>query len=367
MKFVCDNRDLVSVMNIVMKAVSGRATMPILECVLIDAEDGIIKLTSNNLELAISSVLQGTVKKPGRICVDAKLLNEIARKVPAGDVVLDADESTFNVTIKCGKSKFNIPGKSAEDFISLPNLSDSDVSFSISQPVFGGLVQKTAFCAAKNDKNVMMTGECVVIENDKMKFVALDGHRVAIKELQLDRSFGEWKAIIPVNSISEVSKLLSKNMEDKINFSLNGRHAIFQFDNTIITIRLIEGDYFNYERIFGSDPCTIVNVYAPEFLQCLSRMSVLVREGDKKPIICEIEGDIMHVSVNSNLGYTEEDIEIKKTGKDLKIGFNPRFLAESVSAIDDDEIEIRFINSVSPVILTKDGEDYTYVVLPVNI
>ena len=156
-------------------------------------------------------------------------------------------------------------------------------------------------------------------------------------------------------------------MEDKINFSLNGRHAIFQFDNTIITIRLIEGDYFNYDRIFGSDPCTVVNVYAPEFLQCLSRMSVLVREGDKKPIICEIEDDIMHVSVNSNLGYTEEDIEIKKTGKDLKIGFNPRFLAESVSAIDDDEIEIRFINSVSPVILTKDGEDYTYVVLPVNI
>ena len=368
MKIVCNNKDLVNAMNIVMKAVPNRSSMPIQECVLIDASQNPVKISGNDFEIAISTVLDGIIKEPGRICVEAKLLNEIARKLPNGDVKLDADGGNNSVKITCGKAKFTVSGKDADDFSNVQTLDTDGVQLSLPQPVLRAAIQKTVFCTDVNGRNVAMTGELFRLKEGQLRIVALDGHRIAIKRLDVEADFkAEASVIIPARPLNEIQKILTGGADDLVNLNLTDKHAIFQFANTIMVVRLISGDYFRYEQLLDIDHKAQFSVYSSELLACLNRMSVVVKEGSKHPLVFDFTDDIMHVSVCTESGQADEDIAVTKTGEDMRIGFNPRFLIEAINAIDDDEIEMYFINPKSPVTLKKDGEDYIYIVLPVNI
>lgn len=366
MKIVCEKRDITNAMKVVLKAVPNRASMPILECVLIEANDGVIKVTGNDMEMAVNTVMRGTVKEPGAIAVEAKLFSDITSKLANGDVTIEADPSTYEVKIKAGKSKFNLAGRSADEYIKMPDLTDG-FAFAVPQPLLKDLIEKTIFCAAVNDNNKMMMGECITVEGDKLTAVALDGHRIAIKSVTLDRNYGDCTCIAPGKSLQDVARLMTGTIQDMVNVTVTGANIIFQFEETIMLIRTIGGDYFNFKQIFNTEPKIIVRVYAQDFLESIARTSVMVRESDKKPMVIKISGDVANLSVNSNLGRVEEDVEVNHDGADITIGMNPRFLMDAVNAFEDDEVEMRFVSPKAPVFLMKEGIDSKYVVLPVNI
>lgn len=347
-----------------MKAVPSKTTMPILECVLIDASTDIIKFTTNDMELGIETIVNGKVSERGVIAIDAKMFYEIIRKLPDNEVIITADEN-YNVTIVCEKAKFSIGGKSGDDFSNLPYIEREDC-ITISQFTLKEIVRQTIFSIAPNDNNKLMTGELIDINGDTLKIVALDGHRIAIRKIQLKESYSNKKVVVPGKTLSEISKILSGEVDDLVNIFFTKNHIVFEFDNTVVVSRLIEGQYFRVEQMLSSDYETKVKVNKKELLDCIDRATLFVKEGDKKPIIINILDGYMNLNIDSQMGSMNEDVDIDKEGKDILIGFNPKFLIDALKVIDDEEIYMYLMNPKAPCFIRDEKESYTYLILPVN-
>ena len=301
MKIICSKNNLLKSVNISLKAVPSKTTMPILECILMDATTNQIKFTTNDMELGIETIVEGHIEEKGMVALDAKIFYEIIRRLPDNDVTITTD-SNFVATITCEKAKFTIPGKAGEDFAYLP-----------------------------------------VIEKDE----SLTLSQFTLKEM--------------------ISKILSGEIDDQVSIYFTKNHILFEFDQTMVVSRLIEGEYFRIDQMLSSDYDTKVSVNKKEFLDCIDRATLLVREGDKKPIVIEIKDNSMELKIDSAMGSMNEEIDIEKDGKDILIGFNPKFLIDALKVIDDEVIHMYLMNPKAPCFIRDDEENYTYLILPVNI
>lgn len=364
MKLICSKASLLKGVSIVSKAVPSRTTMPILNCILIDASANEIKLTANDMELGIETVIEGEIEERGIIALDAKFFSEIVRKLPDNDVVIESDD-TFQTTITCEKAKFNIVGKSGEDFSYLPYIEKNE-SISISQFTLKDVVRQTIFSIADNDTNKLMTGELFEINENRLRVVSLDGHRISIRNIELKESYSPLKVVVPGKTLQEISKILTGEAEDMVDIFFADNHILFEFDETKVVSRLIEGEYFHIDQMLSSDYDTKVKINKREFLNCIDRATLLIREGDKKPIILNIQDGRLQLKINSFVGSMNEEIEIEKEGKDLLIGFNPKFFIDALRVIDDEEVTLYMVNPKAPCFIKDDAGTYVYLILPVN-
>lgn len=364
MKLVFTKSNLNKAVGIVMKAVPTRTTMNILECILIDATTNEIKFTGNDMELGIETIVEGEIIEKGKIAIDAKLFSEIVRKLPDNDITLTTD-SNNNALITCEKSKFNIAGKSGDDFSYLPAII-KDKMITLSQFQLKEVINQTIFSIAINDSNKMMTGELFEVNEGTLKVVGLDGHRIAIRNIKLEGRSDDVRVVIPGKTLQEISKILNADAESFVNIYFTNNHVLFEFDQTHVVSRLIEGDYFKISQMLSNDYETKVSINKKEFLDSIDRANLLIREGDKKPIIINILNGLLQVNVNSAIGALNEDIDIDKEGKDIMIGFNPKFLMDALRVIDDENVTMYLVNHKSPCFIRDKEENYIYLILPVN-
>ena len=364
MKLVCSKTNLLNGVQIVSKAVPSKTTMSILECVLVDARRNDITLTANDMELGIETKIEGTILEKGIIALDAKIFLEIVRKLPDNDVTILTDNSLKTV-ISCEKAKFTIIGKSGEDFSYLPSIERID-SVIMSQFTLKEVIRQTIFSIADNDNNKLMTGELFEINGDTLKVVSLDGHRISIRKIDLKNIYPSRKVVVPGKTLNEISKILPGDADEDVSIFFTGKHVVFEFDKTTVVSRLIEGEYFRIDQMLSSDYETKVTVNKRELLECIDRATLLIKEGDKKPIIINIMDDVMELKINSTIGSMNEDIDISKQGKDLMIGFNPKFMIDALKVIDDEEIDIYLVNPKAPCFIRNIQEKYIYLILPVN-
>ena len=187
MKLVFSKTNLAKAVGIVMKAVPAKTTMNILECILIDATTNEIKFTANDMELGIETIVEGEIIEKGKVAIDAKIFSEIVRKLPDNEICIETD-SNYTSLITCEKSKFNIAGKSGDDFSYLPII-EKDKFITLSQFTLRETINQTLFSIAMNDNNKMMTGELFEIKNNYLKIVSLDGHRIAIRRMELKKDY----------------------------------------------------------------------------------------------------------------------------------------------------------------------------------
>lgn len=364
MKFICSKSELLNGLSVVSKAVPSKTTMTILECILVDCTQGAIKLTANDMELGIETTVVGMIEEPGVIALDAKIFLEIVRKLPDNNITITSDNN-FQTVITCEKAKFNISGKSGEDFSYLPDIERND-SIVVSQFTLKEVIRQTIFSIADNDNNRLMTGELFEINGDELKVVSLDGHRISIRKIQLKNSYNPKKVVIPGKTLNEISKILSGETDRDVSIFFTDNHVVFEFDSTTVVSRLIEGEYFRIDQMLSSDYETKVTINKKEFLSCIDRATLLVKEGEKKPIIINITDGSMELKINSAIGSMNEQIDIEKAGKDLMIGFNPRFLIDALRVIDDEQITIYLVNPKAPCFIRNDENSYIYLILPVN-
>lgn len=364
MKLICSKSNLLHGVNIVSKAVPTRTTMAILECILIDASANEIKLTANDMELGIETKIEGEIAERGIIALDAKIFSEIVRKLPDSDVTIETDDS-FKTTITCEKAKFNIVGKSGEDFSYIPFIERNE-SITMSQFTLKEVIRQTIFSIADNDNNKLMTGELFEIEENSLKVVSLDGHRISIRNIELKNNYNHKKVVVPGKTLQEVSKILPGSVEDDVNIFLTDNHIVFEFDDTTVVSRLIEGEYFKIEQMLSSDYETKIRINKRELLNCIDRATLLVKEGDKKPIIMNITDGNMELKINSFIGSMNEDIDIAKEGKDILIGFNPKFFIDALRVIDEEEVILYMVNPKAPCFIKDDEGKFIYLILPVN-
>ena len=366
MKLTFQKTALLNGINIVLKAVPSKTTMPILECILIDASTDEIKLTANDMELGIETKVEGDILEKGKIALDAKLFSEIARKLSDADslVTIESDEK-FNTVITCENSVFKIQGKDGEEFSYLPYI-ERNKSITLSQFSLKEVIRQTIFSISANDSNKMMTGELFEINGDTLRVVSLDGHRMAIRKIVLKDQYESTKVIVPGKTLNEISKILTGDNEKEVQIFFGANHILFEFDDTIVVSRLIEGEYFKVDQMLSSDYATKVTLNKKDFLDSIERAIILIRENDKKPIILNIEDSKMSLKLNSSFGTMNAEILIHKTGQDLMIGFNPKFLSDALRIIDDEEVTLYMMNAKSPCFIKDEEENYIYLILPVN-
>ena len=365
MKLVFRHSDLQESVSIVMKAVPTRTTMPILECILIDASFDTIRFVSNDMELGIETQVNGEILERGKIALDAKIFSDIVRKLPGSDVTIETNDRDLAV-ITCEKAKFAIPGKPGDDFSGLPVIERNDC-ITISQYSLREVIRQTIFSIAPNENNKLMTGELFEIRGNYLKVVALDGHRIAIRNLELQDSCADRKVVVPGKTLSEISKILSGEMDEMVTVYFSENHMLFEFGKTLVLTRLIEGEYFRIDQMLSSDYETKITVNRMQFMNCIDRATLLVRESDKMPVIFDIADDSMELRIDTQLGSMNEFLEAEKTGRDIVIGFNPKYLLDALRATEDEEVSLYFVNAKAPCFIRDDRQSYIYLILPVNI
>ena len=274
MKIICSKSNLLNGVQIVSKAVPSKTTMSILECILLDTRNGKIKLTANDMELGIETIIDGEIIEKGMIALDAKIFLDIVRKLPDNNITIETNDS-YKTTITCEKAKFNIIGKSGEDFSFLPEIERND-SVILSQFTLKEIIRQTIFSIADNDNNKLMTGELFEISNDNLKVVSLDGHRISIRKIALKNSYNDKKVVVPGKTLNEISKILSGDMDKDVNIYFTDKHILFEFDTTIVVSRLIEGEYFKIDQMLSSDYETKVKVNKRELLRSIRKSCWIV-------------------------------------------------------------------------------------------
>lgn len=365
MKIICSRSELLNGVQIVSKAVPTNTTMSILECILIDVKEDSIKFTANDTELGIETLVEGQVVQTGTVALEARMFLDVVRKLPECDVTIETND-TYHATISWMKSKISIPGKQGDDFTKLPNV-EKEECIVLSQFTLKELIRQTIFSVGFGSTNKIMTGVDLLIKNDQLKITSLDGHRISIRKVQLKNIYSEKEVIIPGKTLNEISKILSGDAESDVAVYITNNHVLFEFDKTIVVSRLIEGKYFSVDKMMSSDYETKISINKKDIYDCIDRSMLFSKEGNKKPIVITVTEDTLNLVVNSPLGSMDEDIEIKKQGKEIKIGFNPKFMLDALKVIDDETIDIYFVNPKAPCYIKDENEKYIYMILPVNL
>lgn len=365
MKLKIDRADLLNGMQIAIRAIPAHTTLPILECVVIEAADGKIILKTYDTELGITSVIDGEIIEEGSTALDAKFFLDIIKKIPAGTITIttgDADAKIVN-----GKVKFNVSCRNADTFPNMPVL-DIYNEINISQFTLKEIIRQTIFSVADiTAANKIMTGALFDISGDVLKVITLDGHRISIRKTDLRNSYEPIKAIIPGKTLMDISKILPGGADEDVVMTIEKNNALFSFDNTTVITRLIEGKYFDIQKMLTSEHTTTITLNRRNFTDCIDRATILTKEGDKKPIILETADGAINIRMDSSIGSMNEDLDAIVDGTSLKIGFNPLFFIDALKAIDDEEITLFLSGEKTPCIIKDADVSYLYLLLPVAL
>lgn len=364
MKIICKKTDILNSVNISLKAVPTKTTMPILECIIIQVSNDIIKFITNDMELGIETIVNGQVIERGSVAIDAKIFSDIIRKLPDNDVTITTD-TNYMTTIRCEKSVFTIAGRNDEEFPALPKIEKKEALI-LSQYSLKEIIHQTVFSISDNESNKIMTGELFEINGSEFKVVSLDGYRISIRKISLRHEFNPMKVIVPGKTLNDISKILSGEIEDEIRIYFTEKHILFEFDNTIVLSRLIEGEYYKINQMLSGDYSTKFTINRKVFMECIDRATLLIKESEKKPIILGITDNNLELKAITKLGSMNEQVDIAKEGKNIQIGFNPKYLIEALRVIEDEDVTIYMTNPKAPCFIKNSEENYIYLIVPVN-
>ena len=368
MKFTCNQQVLAKALNTVSKAVSNRTTIPILKGIMIKAtEEGSLILTASDLEISIKKEINADVQEPGAIVVMAKLFGDIIRKLPNEDILISCDESG-TVLIKTSFSEFNVVSFPTDEFPEIGNKEEGSESITLDRDIFREMIRKTSFAASVDESKGVLTGILTEIDEEFIKMVSLDGFRLALVKENM-KSASSNKFIIAAKVMNEISKIISEDEEDSdINIMLGEKREVINVGSNEIIIRRMEGEFIKYNDILPTENTTNVIVSKEMLLESIERASLLSREGKNNLIKMIIKNDLMTITSRSEEGNVKEEIIVEKTGNDLEIGFNSKFVLDVLKVIDDEQVSLNFKTGVSPcVVKPVNGDYYEYLILPVRI
>ncbi len=366
MKISCQKSDLLNGVNTSLKAVSTRTTLPILQCILLQATGDTFKLVSNDLELGIESYVKANIIESGSIAIDAKIFSEIVKKLPDAEVDITVDESNLT-TIICQKSIFKIPGQSGTEFIQLPQIT-KDKNISMSQSVLKEMIHQTIFSIAVKEIKPILTGELLEIKDNAFSIVSMDGYRISIRQVAFTESFEDTSVVVPGKTLNEISKILSGDESEMLSVYFTDKHILFELEDSIVVSRLLEGEYPKYASLFSADYDTLITVDRRNLMMSIERAALIARESKKSPIKMEIRDNNLAITSNTELGNVHEEMSIEQEGQNLEIAFNPRYMIDSLKAIDDETICLQFTNALNPCIIRQEqGEEFKYLILPIRL
>lgn len=363
MKFTCSQQSLSKALNTVSKAIQGRTTISTLRGILISAKDGKLTLTGSDIDITIQKTINADVKENGEIVIMAKILTDLIRKLPNDDVNFELNNNTM--LVQCNKSKFNLLTLPKDEYPLDINIDEKN-SFEIKSFDFVSMVRKTVFATSQDETKGVLTGVLMEINKNDISMIATDGFRMAISKKD-SKNENESKIIIHGRFLNEISKIAMESDEDEIFVKYEKSKALFEIDNTKIFVRLLEGDYIDYNRIIPSELPINIKISKSGLLDSIERASLFSREGKNNLIKFSIKEDFIEISSRSDEGNILESINIEKEGADLDIGFNSKYLIEGLKIYDGENVKFEMNTSVSPCLMKEEEEKTIYLILPVRL
>lgn len=368
MRFICDQQNLAKALNTVSKAVTARTTIPILKGILLKVtDDGSLIMGASDLDLSIEKKISVDDYEAGETVVQAKLFSDIIKKLPQSPVTIEMIEE--NIRIKCASSEFNIVGMPADEFPNINADIDQKERILFDREILKEMIRKTSFAASIDEARGVITGVLIEMKEKALNMVALDGFRMAVaREAILNAK--EQRIIIPAKNLNEIYKILSENDEkgEDADLYINEKRALFIIDDTKVVLRLLEGEFVDYEMILPKESKCRVVLNKDDFLEGIERASLLAKVGKNNLIKLDIKNNNLEITSKSEEGKVKEEMIISKEGEDITIGFNSKYMIDALKAVEDEEIEMEFNSKINPFIIKPlSGNSYEYLIMPVRI
>ncbi len=373
MKLTIDRGALLKSLSHVQSVVERRNTIPILSNVRLDAgDDEKLHLTATDMDLAVIEAASANVAQAGATTTSAHMLYDIVRKLAEGsEVELSLIEDGGKLEICSGRSRFKLAALPVEDF---PVMAEGDLahSFAISAAELRRLIDKTGFAISTEETRYYLNGIYLHATSDdgpaSLRSVATDGHRLARVDTALPEGAADIPGIIvPRKTVGEVRKLIEES-ESEVMIALSDSKIRFTLDGAILTSKLIDGSFPDYERVIPAGNDKIMTVDNKSFAQAVDRVSTISTE-KSRAIKVTLEDSVMTLSANSpDAGAASEELEAQYSLEKIEIGFNSRYVLDMAKQIKGETIEFRFADSASPT-LVRDSEDENavYVIMPMRV
>ena len=365
MNILCSKVELLEAVSNVQRAVSTKASLPALEGILVRARGNSLYLAGFDMELGITTTIPATVNQPGEIVLSARMFGDIVRKMPGEMLSIQSDEK-YNTIIRSDVTEFSIMGMSAADYPDIPNVEDG-AAVTLSQPTVKSMIRQTIFAvAAPNDPRPIYTGTLFEMLPNELRLVSVDGYRLAMRNEPMQNE-ETLSFVVPGKTLQEVLKLLGDE-EKPCSLVVGRRHIIFEIDGYAVISRLLDGEFMAYDKIITPDCSTTVTVNTRSFIDAVDRVSLVINDRLKSPLVCDFRDGAIGVSCTTPLGSASDSIPATIEGDEEEMGFNSRFLLDALKNSESDEVSVQLGGALKPMkILPKEGNAFLFLVLPVRL
>lgn len=369
MKIVCDKDTILKAINSVVKGVASKTTMPILEGILIQTNDNEIKLTTYDLEIGIEYVMECEVKEQGSTVVNAIMFSEIIRKLPDTEIYISLNSQNL-LEIECEGSLYKLATMNPEEFPELPKI-EIENSIEIDQNVLKNMIRRTIFAVSTEESRPIFTGCLFEVENNELTLVSVDGFRLALRSIYLNKQSNDFQAVIPGKTLNEINKIITDSLEP-IKLGVAKNQALFEMEHCKVVTRILDGEFLNYKNVIPSNWETRIKVNKSNIQNSFERISLIsassVEKEKKYPVKVQVDIGKVVISCTNQTGDAKEELYVSTEGKNLEAGFNPKYFLDSLKVIDEEEIYIEFGTSISPCLIkSTENNDYTYMILPIRL
>ena len=376
MKLTIEKEKLLPTLQVVCNIVSRRPTLPIEANLLFEVTQDTLTVTAKNPEIELSSSTEHPADEIGKVTLPARKLLDICRALPV-EATIDLDISDDKATLKSGKSKFTLQTLPASDFPSRDvSQSDSDASFTLSESTFSLLLEDTMFSMSNQDVRYYLNGLLLELRKDILRFVATDGHRLAMREAPLENSTLNLKnsaeallqIIIPRKSVLELARLLDNSGNEEVTLNVNQNQLTVIKAGMQLTSTLIDGKFPDYEKVIPEEVQNQIKVGRDMLQAILTRASILSSEKYKGVRLLFKSGLLRVLAKNTEAEEAEEETEIIYDGQEIEMGFNVSYLLDILSALRTEHAVLYLRDQSSSCLICPDDESKCkYVVMPMRL
>ncbi len=362
MKVRCTKDELVAGLGIVARGVSTRTAVQILSGIKLAAEGDALALAATDMELSLRTTAEAQVGGAGAVVVPGRLLAELARLLPEGEVELSAATDGV-LRITSGTASYTLHTYAAEDFPKLPEV-DASALFTVDREAFLDTAARVSKAASRDESRPVLTGILVRFEAGKLVMAATDSYRLAVKETPVEAGVAELEALIPARALAEVQRLATSG--DQLELGVLENQVVFELSGATLTTRRIDGQFPNYKALLPEAFENEVTLPRDELLDVVRRTAVLAQRN--APLRLRFaEGELTITARTPDVGEAQESLPAPYTGEALEIGFNAEFLRDGIESIEGDELRLKLISSLRPAVLQGTDPDFTYLIMPIRL
>jgi DNA polymerase III subunit beta len=366
MHLKCSHDHLLRAVQIVGRAISPRASMPILGNVLVETSKNGAKLAATDLELGIEAYVAGTVTEGGAVTLPARILTDIVTNLPEAPVEIVVAEGESKAIITSENVRFEILGLPATDFPLMPS-GEGNVVVTFDAGLLRTMIRQTSFAVSTDETRPFLTGVYLVVEGEQGHLVATDGGRLAVRRAKMSGGRGKVTAIVPSKTMAELVRVLG-SVDGEVSLASHDNQLIFSLSGMRFVSRLIAGQFPNYEQVIPKEFKQRITVGTERLLRGVRRASITAKDSANVVRLNASEGTLTISSNTPDVGKAQEDIEVRVEGDAIPVAFNAKFLMDALSNIDAPDVYFDLTGPLSPGALhPTDNSDYVYVLAPVRV